>query len=126
MEWRRGFEEVGWGGDLKRWGEERSINDSPASYLQLLGFVLSAVAIVFSVLFQFHLEPGSEATFRLNISYPNKLGSYLGEVKVHTSFDRQLHIPVQYKTAMGTLHLIPDKITFEPTFPVREWRRGVA
>eukprot|EP00731_Ephydatia_muelleri_P015388 Em0008g1108a len=65
----------------------------------------------------FHLEPGSEATFRLNISYPNKLGSYLGEVKVHTSFDRQLHIPVQYKTAMGTLHLIPDKITFEPTFP---------
>lgn len=78
--------------------------------------------LVCSLLFQFHLEPGSEATFRLNISYPNKLGSYLGHVMVHTSFDRQLHIPVQYKTAMGTLHLIPDKITFEPTFPVREWR----
>ena len=70
------------------------------------------------------MEPGSDAVFRLNISYPNKLGSYQGEVTIHTSFDRQLRIPVKYKTAMGTLHLIPDKITFEPTFPVRGWGRG--
>lgn len=36
---------------------------------------------------------------------------------METSFDKTLHVPVFYKTAIGGLKVLPEVIEFEPTFP---------
>ena len=41
-----------------------------------------------SVVLQFYVEPDMVALFRVNITSPKKLGTFTGELEIHTSFDR--------------------------------------
>ena len=66
----------------------------------------------------FTVDPDYVAVFRVNITHPKKLGTFNGEITITTSFERVWHIPVYYKTAVGSLKTIPEKIVFQPTFPV--------
>ena len=66
----------------------------------------------------FTVDPDYVAVFRVNIIHPKKLGTFNGEITITTSFERVWHIPVYYKTAVGSLKTIPEKIVFQPTFPV--------
>lgn len=65
----------------------------------------------------FDMEPGYSALFRVNVSHPQSLGAFSGEVLVHTSFERVVLIPVFYRTAPGGLKVIPERIDFGPVFP---------
>ena len=66
----------------------------------------------------FTVDPDYVAIFRVNITHPKKLGTFNGEITITTSFEKVWHIPVYYKTAVGSLKTIPEKIVFLPTFPV--------
>ena len=37
---------------------------------------------------QFYVEPDMVAKFRVNVTNPKKLGTFTGELLIHTSFDR--------------------------------------
>jgi hypothetical protein len=65
----------------------------------------------------FYVEPDMVAEFRVNITGPKKLGTFTGELLIHTSFDRILRVPVYYKTAVGSVKIVPDQNVFPPTFP---------
>ena len=38
--------------------------------------------------FQFYVEPDMVGVFRVNVTNPKKLGTFTGEILIHTSFDR--------------------------------------
>ena len=65
----------------------------------------------------FVMDPGYSALFRVNISHPQGLGAFSGEIVVHSSFERVLHIPVYYRTTAGGVKLTPDRIEFGSVFP---------
>lgn len=65
----------------------------------------------------FDMEPGYSALFRVNVSHPQNLGAFSGEILVHTSFERVVHIPVFYRTAPGGLKVTPERIDFGSMFP---------
>ena len=65
----------------------------------------------------FDMEPGYSALFRVNVSQPQNLGAFSGEILVHTSFERVVLIPVFYRTAPGGLKVTPERIDFGPVFP---------
>jgi hypothetical protein len=65
----------------------------------------------------FYVEPDMVALFRVNITSPKKLGTFTGELQIHTSFDRVLRVPVYYKTAVGSVKIIPERNIFSPIFP---------
>ena len=65
----------------------------------------------------FDMEPGYSALFRVNVSHPQNLGAFSGEILVHTSFERVALIPVFYRTAPGGLKVTPERIDFGPVFP---------
>jgi len=66
----------------------------------------------------FTVDPGYVGVFRVNITHPEKLGTFNGEIIITTSFEKVWHIPVYYKTAVGSLKVIPERIVFQTTFPV--------
>ena len=65
----------------------------------------------------FDMEPGYSALFRVNVSRPQSLGTFSGEVLVHTSYERVLHIPVFYRTAVGGVKIAPEIVDFGTVFP---------
>ena len=65
----------------------------------------------------FDMDPGYSALFRVNVSRPQSLGTFSGEILVHTSFERVLHIPVFYRTAVGGVKVAPDILDFGTVFP---------
>lgn len=65
----------------------------------------------------YFIDVGHSASFRLNVTRPTTKGTFSGEVLIHTSFDKVLHIPVYYKTAIGGLKVSPQFLEFAPTFP---------
>ena len=65
----------------------------------------------------FDMEPGYSALFRVNVSHPQNLGAFSGEILAHTSFERGVHIPVFYRTAPGGLKVTPERFDFGPVFP---------
>ena len=65
----------------------------------------------------FDMDPGYSALFRVNISHPQSLGVFSGEISVHTSFERVLHIPVFYRTAAGGVKVTPERLDFGAVFP---------
>lgn len=65
----------------------------------------------------YFIDVGHSASFCVNVTRPTSKGTFSGEVLVHTSFDKVLHIPVYYKTSMGGLKVSPQFVEFEPTFP---------
>ena len=65
----------------------------------------------------FDVDPGFSSLFRVNVSHPQNLGAFSGEILVHTSFERVLHIPVFYRTAAGGLQVTPERINFGSVFP---------
>ena len=65
----------------------------------------------------FVMDPGYSALFRVNVSHPQGLGAFSGEIVVHTSFERVLHIPVYYRTTAGGVKLTPERIEFGAVFP---------
>lgn len=65
----------------------------------------------------YFIDVGHSASFRVTVDRPMSKGAFTGEVLIHTSFDKALHIPVYYKTVIGGLKVSPEFISFEPTFP---------
>lgn len=65
----------------------------------------------------FVLEAGFSALFNVTIKFPNTIGKYGGEIVLHTSFNKSLHVPIYYRVTESRLKFIPDLIEFEPCFP---------
>lgn len=65
----------------------------------------------------FDMDPGYSSLFRVNVSHPESLGAFSGEILIHTSFERVLHIPVFYRTAAGGLKITPERLDFGAVFP---------
>jgi hypothetical protein len=63
------------------------------------------------------IDVGHSASFRVTITHPTSKGAFSGEVLIHTQFDKVLHVPVYYKTAIGGLKVSPQLVEFQPTFP---------
>ena len=65
----------------------------------------------------FSIDVGHSAIFRVNVSHPKSLGTFTGEIIIHTSLEKVLHVPVYYKTTVGGFRIEPEVIEFEPVFP---------